>query len=170
MLKMEELKEVKKLVVYYSFEGNTKLIGETIANSIEADLLELKPQKELSSKGFAKYFWGGSQVMMKKKPDLLPLNKNPLDYDIIFIGTPVWAWTYAPPLKTFFSNVNLSNKKIGLFSCNGGQNGKTFQNMKAELGQNVFIGEMEFFEPLVKNREENIHKAKEWVKDILKNL
>lgn len=167
---MEKSSKNKKLVIYYSFEGNTKLIAETIANDIQADLLELKPQKELNSKGFMKYLWGGSQVMMKKKPDLHPLDKNPQDYDIIFIGTPVWAWTFAPPLKTFFSTVRFNDKKVALFSCNGGQNGKTFENMKAELEHNDVIGEIEFFEPLVKEKEKDIHRVKEWTKDILKNL
>ncbi|MCK5289167.1 MAG: flavodoxin, partial [Candidatus Omnitrophica bacterium] len=86
---------MKKIVIFYSFEGNTKLIAESIAKTIGADLLELKPKSEMQSKGFMKYVWGGKAVMMKAKPELLPMDKDIKGYDILFIGTPVWAGTYA---------------------------------------------------------------------------
>ena len=56
---------MKTLIVYYSYEGNTKIIAETIGKSIEADIMELKPEKEMTSKGFMKYVWGGRAAVMK---------------------------------------------------------------------------------------------------------
>ncbi|SDK07557.1 flavodoxin family protein [Natronincola ferrireducens] len=167
---IEKKLELRKLVIYYSFEGNTKFIAENIAKITDADLAELKPKKELTSKGFMKYIWGGSQVMMKKRPELYPLEKNPEDYDIIFIGTPVWAWTFAPPLSTFFHSNSLQNKKIALFSCNRGQNGKTFENMKKELEGNDILGEIELFDPLLKDKNKNLQKIEEWIKGMFINL
>ena len=41
---------MKKLVIFHSFEGNTRQIAETIANPVDADLLELKPKTEIPSK------------------------------------------------------------------------------------------------------------------------
>ncbi|SET16226.1 Flavodoxin [Natronincola peptidivorans] len=162
--------DLKKLVIYYSFEGNTRFIAEAIARSIDADILELKPKQEIASKGFMKYVWGGSQVVMKKRPELCPLDVDPLDYDVIFIGSPVWAWTFAPPLNTFFDAVKITKKKVALFSCNGGQNGKTFDNMEAVLQSNEVIGKIEFLDPLKKNKEKNAEKAEEWAKTIVNNL
>ena len=49
---------MKKLVVFYSYEGNTKFIAKTIAESINEDILELKPVKDMDSKGFMKFIWG----------------------------------------------------------------------------------------------------------------
>ena len=80
---------MKKLVVFYSFESNTKFIAENIAGEINADILELKPKKDIRSRGFMKYFWGGRAMTMKTRPELMPLDKNPQDYDLLFIGTPV---------------------------------------------------------------------------------
>jgi len=59
---------MRSSVVYYSFGGNTRFIAESIAEAVGADLLEIKPKKELSSKGFMKYLWGGRQVVMGEKP------------------------------------------------------------------------------------------------------
>jgi len=159
---------MKILVIFYSFEGNTKLIAENIAETINADILELKPKKEIKSRGFMKYIWGGQKVLMKTKPELLPLDKNPEEYDVLFIGTPVWAWTYAPPLNTFFSTCLLSNKRIALFGCHGGGKGRIFDKMKAVLKGNQILGEIDFRDPSKMNTDTNIQRAKKWAEDIMK--
>jgi flavodoxin len=161
---------LKSLVIYYSFEGNTKLIGDSIAKEINADVLVLKPEKEIQSKGFMKYFWGGKQVYMKEKPNLLPFDKNPNDYDTIFIGTPIWAWTYTPALSSFFDKVTLENKNIALFCTHGGNPSNTFTSMKDKMPNNHFVGESDYFMPLIKNTQTNIEKAKSWSQDIVQRL
>jgi len=111
----------------------TAFIAQTIASEINADLLELKPIKEIKARGLITFISGGKQVMMKEKPKLLPLSKNPDDYDLIFLGTPVWAWNFSPPLRSFFDQVKLQNKKVGFFCCYSGQIGKTLINMKRTI-------------------------------------
>ncbi|MFX0059578.1 MAG: flavodoxin family protein, partial [Candidatus Heimdallarchaeota archaeon] len=91
------------LIVYYSLTGHTKFIAETIKAAINADILALKPVKELKSDSSMKYMWGGAQATMKKKPKLEEFSIDPLAYDLIFLGTPVWAWTFTPPIRSFLS-------------------------------------------------------------------
>ena len=159
---------MKMLFIFYSFEGNTKLIAENIAKEINADILEINPVEKIKSKGFMKFFWGGKQAMMNEKPPLVPFNINPNNYDIIFIGTPVWAWGPAPPIKSFFEQCKISEKKIALFCCHGGAKGKTLEKMKSALGENNnFIGQIDFIDPLKKNTEKNINLAINWAKNIL---
>ena len=158
---------MKTLVIYYSFSGNTKLIANTIATELNADVLELKPPKTLINEtGFMRYLWGGGQVIMQEKPKLLPFNVNPLDYDLIFIGTPVWAFSFAPPFKTFFSTTKLTNKKIALFCTHAGAMGKTLDNMKQELSNNTIVGEINFFEPLKSQTKEKIILTQKWSQSI----
>jgi flavodoxin len=158
---------MKKLVVFYSFEGNTKLIAKHIAQEIAADLLELKPQNESTPKGVLKYLWGGKQVIMKEKPQLVPFDKDPCNYDIIFIGTPVWAWSYAPTLNTFFITTSLSNKKIALFCCHAGHKGQVFSKMRKVLTGNQILSEIDFVNPLKYNKDSSIQKAKEWARNLM---
>jgi len=154
---------LKKLVIFYSLDGNTKFISETIAQTIGADLLELKPVKDINNQGAAKYFWGGRQVIFKTKPELQALNLNPADYDLIFIGTPVWAFTFAPALKTFFSQTKLTNKKIVVFCSHEGHPGKTLENMADELHANEIISQQDFLGPYGENNQANEQKAIDWV-------
>lgn len=154
---------VKALVVFYSLEGNTKFIAEIIAKELKADLLALKPQKEISSKGFMRFVWGGKQVLMKEKPHLLPLKKNASDYDLIIIGTPVWNFSFSPTIRSFFSQVKLKNKKIALFCSHSGSPKKTINNMKYELKDNKIVAEIEFCNVL-ENKIQNTKLAKKWIK------
>lgn len=160
--------ENKILVVYYSLEGNTRLIAKAISEKLSADILEVKPKKDIDSHSKMKYLIGGKQSVTKEKPELVSYDVNVDDYDILFIGTPVWAWTFAPAIRSFFAKTNLKGKKIALFSCNGGANGKTFENMKSELSGNEFLGEIEFKDPLKNDGEENVERVKKWAYDICK--
>jgi len=159
---------MKKIVVYYSLEGNTKFVAQKIAEAIGADLLELKPKKEIvKPHSLSKYFWGGKQVMMRERPELLPFVQNPQDYDVLFIGTPVWAWNYTPPINTFLADAKLTGKKIALFCSNGGAIGKTFENMEKELTGNKIVGKIDFKEPLKNNPQECEEKVKRWAIEII---
>ena len=157
----------KILIVYYSLDGSTRLIANEIAEELKADILELKPIHDVPASGFMKYFWGGKQVMQKQKPDLAPYDKKAEDYDIIFMGTPVWASSYAPAFETFFLNTKLEGKKIALFCCQGGQPGKTFINMEQKLAGNDIISKIDF---TTRGKDSKIHveKAREWAASIIK--
>lgn len=157
---------MKKLVVYYSLDGNTAFIAKAMARAVEADLLELKPESRMT-RGAMKYFWGGRQVMLQKKPVLQPLAIDPRDYDMLFIGTPVWVWTYAPALTSFFSSIPLQAKKIALFCCHSGSKGKTFENMRKRLSGNHILAQMDFIDPLRGHQDQSAQRAIQWARNTL---
>ena len=159
---------MKSLVIYYSLDGNTRFISEVIAKACGADILELKPKDEKKVTGFKKYLWGGRQVFKREKPEIMPFDKVPQDYDFLFIGTPVWAWRHAPAVETFFSNVSLRNKKIALFCCHGGGKGRTLEKMADRLEGNEIVGKMDFKEPLRHNKDASSERTMQWVSQILK--
>lgn len=155
----------KALIVYYSLEGNCDFIAKEIKNNINADMLRLEPKKQVNPKSFSKYIWGGTQVFMRRKPELLDFKVNMEEYDTLFIGTPVWAWTFAPPLASFFESVDIRGKKIAFFACHEGQLGKTFNKLQGKLSKdnNKFIGQIDFFNPLKHDAENAKEKLKNWV-------
>lgn len=158
----------KSLVIYYSLEGNTGLIAKAVAETLQADLSELQPVKGIPNKGFFKFFWGGKQVIMKEQPELQPLKVNPAEYELIVLGTPVWAGNYAPAFRSFFAQYPLKGKQIALFCCYSGSEGKTIEALKAELPDNAFLGSIGFLNP-GKTPEKSIQTAKEWAKSLLEN-
>ena len=161
---------MKKLVVFYSYEGNTKLIAGNIAQVIEADLLEIKPEKEMRFKGFMKYIFGGLQTVLGRKPPLKEFDKDPNDYDIIFIGTPVWAYRQSPPIKTFMEDHLPTGKMLAFFCSNEGNIGKTFENMNGWASGNEVLGEKDFIAPLQKDQIKTIKTARDWALSLMESL
>lgn len=158
---------MKILVVYYSLDGNTKLIAESIAGAVNADMLELKPVKEITRNNFLKIFAGGKQAITKAEPELMSFNVKSEDYDVIFIGTPVWAWTYAPALRTFFKKVKLKDKKVALFCCHGGGPRNFFEKFEEAVAGNSILGKVEFKDPIRNAKERDVQMAKDWAKLII---
>ncbi|NHJ32041.1 MAG: flavodoxin family protein [Asgard group archaeon] len=161
---------VKTLVVYYSFEGDSKFIGDAIAKELEADVLELKLEKETKSKDYMKKYLGEKQVLMKTEPLLKPYEIKPQDYDLVIIGTPVWSGTYAPALRSFFHIEEIKNKKIGLFYCFTVKAGRVSRRMKNRLRGNEFIGDIGFKDPLKGDKELALKRVKSWVDGLMEYL
>lgn len=161
---------MKTLVIYYSKTGNTKLIAENLAQKLNADILALKPKKEIKSDGFMLYFRGGFQSMTKKKIKLESIETDFTDYDLILLGTPVWAWRLNPVVRSFLNTAKFKNKKFGLFCCCADSGKNVLMEMREILLDNEILGEIEFIEPLKKNTELEIERAKQWVKEIINKV
>lgn len=161
---------MKSLIVYYSYEGNCEEITKAIKEVTNADVLCIEPKKENKTKSLYRFIWGGIQVYMTKKPELVPYEINLNSYETIFIGTPVWFGTYAPPINTFLSENEIKNKNIGLFICSGGNKRNTFSNFEKELEGNKIIGELELIYPIKNGIEEAKEKAKEWAKECMNKI
>lgn len=157
---------MKAIIIYYSLDGNVKLLSETMAQELGADILPLKLKKEIKNDSFMKYFWGGKQVVMKETPELEKVDLNLDNYDLIILGTPVWAGSYAPALRSFLEQVNLSGRKVALFCSHEGGIGLTIANLKNKLRNSEIISSTDFLAPLKKGKEAALEKALSWTKTL----
>jgi flavodoxin len=137
---------------------------------IEADILEIKPLKEMRSKGFIKYIFGGLQTLFGKKPTLREFDKNPNEYDVIFIGTPVWFYRQTPPIRSFMEDHLPKGKKLVFFCSYEGDLGKTFKNMNKWASNNEVLGESAFFAPKKKDQIKTINTARNWALELVRSL
>ena len=115
----------KVAVVYFSWskDGNTRFAAETIARKSDAKIFEIKPKKPYSSDfraccDEAKPECYGKQLRPIRQVEGLDLSQ----FDVVFIGTPNWYGTMAPPVRTFVTeNASaLMGKTLCLFQTNGG--------------------------------------------------
>lgn len=157
---------MKTLIVYYSLEGNTKFVAQELANIIEADTLELTPEKPIKASGFSKYIWGGKQVVTNELPKLKPYSFNQNDYQQIVIASPIWASRFTPAIATFLAD-NIVNGKIALIATNdGGKCEKAFKGIEEKLPNSEISGKLGLRSPL-KNKEETIIKLKLYSENLL---
>lgn len=134
-----------RLVVYFSLDGHTAALAQAIAQAVEADLLELVPEKPYPRRGFRKYFLGGFKALRKEAPPLRPLAKDPLAYGMVFLGTPIWAGHPAPPLWSFLRQVDLTGRQVVLFCTCGHGPGAGLNELRAALGKKAEIVDEKIF-------------------------
>ncbi|MBR1418174.1 MAG: NAD(P)H-dependent oxidoreductase [Synergistaceae bacterium] len=115
----------KKLVAYFSASGVTKGIAAKLAEALGgADLYEIKPKVPYTN---ADLNWNNNNSRSRdemrdkaSRPELADRSANISDYDVIFLGFPIW-WYVAPTIiNTFLEAYNFSGKTIILFATSGG--------------------------------------------------
>ena len=155
---------MKALVVYYSRSGNTKAVAQLIAGAASGDLEELIEIGE-NRKGFLGWIRAGRAGMTKQASRIEPLKASPADYDIIYVGSPVWGWNLAPAVRSYLSQTDFGTTPIALFcTMSGSGQEKTFTSMReAASGANV-VGEMAVQEAALKNPDELNRRVSDWVK------
>lgn len=152
---------MRTAIVYYSMSGNTKYVADKIAGELkdsdEVDIIRIEPEKAYPDKGARKFFWGGKSAVMGEKPKLQPYEFEAEEYDRIIIGTPVWASSFAPPIRTFIhENPDIQGKKIAVFICfRGGGADKAISRMKKYIGIEKFEAELVLIDPKENIKPEN---------------
>lgn len=115
---------MKKAVVFYSLSGNTQAAAKEIAEGIDADLIELKLVKPFPTEKSKQLALGGMQAMFGMKPAIQELSKNIKEYDVLILGTPIWAGTIAAPVHSFLNKYQVLDKIVAVFTFSGGGDNK----------------------------------------------
>jgi flavodoxin len=157
----------KVLVIYYSLDGATEAIAQKLALTLEADVSVLKPLKDFNPKGFIKYILGGYQVIRKQKPELTLINLDFNKYDLIFIGTPVWAGSFTPAVRTLIDSNLINKKKVYLFFTHGGGNNHVLEDAKKIIDKNNTFGGGLGFLSVKKNLGNRLNAAQQWATKII---
>ena len=112
----------KVLVVYYSQSPNqnTKIVAEWIHQQVGGDIFEIEMVTPYSDSYRQVLEESKRDNAAGIKPEIKPFKQDPADYDIIFIGSPVWYGTYAPPVGSFLASTDWSGKIIVPFCTHGG--------------------------------------------------
>lgn len=125
----------KKLVAYFSASGVTGKVAKDLAEAAGADLYEIKPAVPYTH---ADLNWqdknARSTLEMRDKssrPAMADKDAKVADYDVIFLGFPIW-WYVAPTIiNTFLEAYDFSGKTVILFATSGGSGfGKAVDGLK----------------------------------------
>ena len=126
----------KKLVAYFSASGVTKKVALRLAQEELAELFEICPKIEYTS---ADLNWmddnSRSSLEMKAqscRPEILNKLDNLDQYEIIYLGFPIWWYVEPRIIDTFLESYNFSKKQIEPFATSGGSGiSNVVENLKA---------------------------------------
>ena len=120
----QDVQDHKVLVAYFSATGTTKGVAEHIANGLNADIYEIVPEDPYTDADL-NYNDNNSRTTIEMndpnaRPAISGSVENMEQYDIIFVGYPIW-WGEAPRIvSTFMESYDFSGKTIVPFCTSGG--------------------------------------------------
>ena len=126
----------KALVAYFSASGVTAKMAEKLARGIGADLFEIKPETPYTN---ADLDWQNSKsrssVEMNDRnarPAISEKKDNMAEYDVVFVGFPVWWYREPSIIDTFMEQYDFSGKTVVPFATSGMSGiGESGRNMNA---------------------------------------
>lgn len=120
----KENKQMKALVAYFSATGTTKGVAQQLAEVTGADLHEIKPEKPYTD---ADLDWQDKQsrstIEMEDKssrPAITEKLPNMQEYDVIYVGFPIWWYTCPTIINTFMESYDFKGKTVIPFATSGG--------------------------------------------------
>lgn len=126
----------KVLVVYYSLSGQTEKIARQIAEMTDGELYKVKVEETYSTPSV--YMKSKKEYESKQYPKLAAELPDFAQYDMVFVGGPVWWYTMAVPLFSLLEVADFGGKKVVPFSTQGSNFGAFFKDFN-ELAKNADI-------------------------------
>lgn len=110
---------MKTLLVYYSRSGHTEQIAKEIARQCKADIDRIR-DADVDRSGLWGYLRSGWQALSRATPPIQRVGKNPADYELVVIGTPVWNWGLAAPVRSYARQHAGEFRQLAFFCTEGG--------------------------------------------------
>lgn len=124
----------KTLVVFYSRSGTTRRIAEALSATLKCDLEEITEPRPRT--GFPGYIRSLLEAGRKRPSTILPKKHEVSSYDLVVIGTPVWAWSLSSPVRAYLMATASQLPKVAFFCSLGGSGSESaFAQMTAIVGK-----------------------------------
>ena len=156
----------KVLIAYFSHSfGNTRQIAHMIQKETGGDIFEIKPKTPYTKVHKDVVAQARKEIDAGFKPELVAMPEKLDEYDVIFVGTPNWWNTMAPPVATFLPNHDFSGKTLVPFTTHGGSGlGRYPEDMKKLCPKANFLEGETFSRNSIPNSGDAVAK---WIRRIM---
>lgn len=144
---------MKTLIVYYSRSNVTKKIAEMLREKLDCDIEEITDNGKY--KGKIGYIKGGLAATTKRTTKINEITKNPNDYDLVIIGTPVWASNMSTPIYSYLIKYSDQINDFASFcTCINGGYEKALENIgkiiKKQAKSEMYLTRKDIEKPIEK--------------------
>lgn len=152
------------LVAYFTWSENTRKIASLIHKEIGGTICEIQPAVPYPTSYRAVVEQAKKEIQAGYKPPLKSKIDHIESYDTIFVGSPNWWGTIAPPIATFLSEYDLSGKTIVPFCTHGGGGkGRISSDIAKLCPQSTILNVFEIYGSDAGNAQA---KVSEWLRKI----
>jgi flavodoxin len=142
---------MKTLIVFFSLTGNTRKIAQAISDELNGTLEEIQDTRNRN--GIAGYLLSIMEALFKKRSKIQEVKHDPSAYDLVIIGTPVWAFNISSPVRTYLEQKKKSINAAAFFvTCTASGGKKVLQDMTNLYGKKASA--------LLEIKEEDIKSGK----------
>lgn len=128
-----EMERKRILVVYYSRSGVTRAIALELGQMQDADVEEILDRRGRA--GPFGYLRSLVEAIRQRPADIMPTTKDPLSYELVIVGTPIWAGSVASPVRAYLIANKSGFRNVAFFCSLGGRGSETaFAQMRALIG------------------------------------
>ena len=110
----------KTLVAYFSHSGNTRTVADLIQKHTGGDLFEIVPARPYPEQYRTLTEQAKKEIETGYRPELKQKPTDLGQYEVIFVGSPCWWGTIAPPVASFLAAYDLKGKTIVPFMTHEG--------------------------------------------------
>jgi hypothetical protein len=122
---------MKTLIVFYSRTGCTRAVAGKLAPLLGADLEDLRETADRS--GALGYLRAGRDAAQGRPAELLPGVRRADGYDLVVVGTPVWAFTMCPAVRAWLMREAAGLRAVAFLCTQGGSGAERAMRHMAEL-------------------------------------
>ena len=120
----------RTLVVYYSRTGTTRRLAEALAKALGADIEPIVDRTNRS--GILGYLRSIAEALQRRHAPAEPAKIDPRSYDLVVVGTPVWAWSASSPVRSYLAANRERLPDVAFFCTMGARGGeRAFEEMQA---------------------------------------
>lgn len=148
---------MKILVAFYSRDGHTRRVAEIFADGLKADIDEIEDKKP--RKGILGFLRAGYDAT-RGRTTVISHSKNPADYDVVIVGTPVWNGRVTPAIRTYLAENREKVKKAVFFATCARRAGKCLHQM-----HEIYGGEVVAEKVILRNK---IDEARQFIEELKK--
>ncbi|MDG6224786.1 MAG: hypothetical protein QCI82_04650 [Candidatus Thermoplasmatota archaeon] len=141
---------MKALVVYYTRTGRTQAAARQVSEILKCDVEGIR--EGMSRKGLLGYLRSGIDGLLKRRSPIIPPRKDPSKYDLLILGTPLWAGRISSPARSYLAGFARSLPPTILLCTSSGTATKDVSSdFEAEAGNEPldvhFVSEEEASDP-----------------------
>lgn len=160
------------LVAYFSWSGNGQQMARWISEETGGDLFRIVPSEPYGEDFDSCADRAKNELDNEIRPELSEhINADTMaQYDVIYIGFPVWWYDLPMPVWTFLEEYDLSGKTIiPFFSHNGSSNGANSLDRIEKLANGATVRTDDALSLYGSSVADSEKEVKDWAADLIKN-
>jgi flavodoxin len=134
MSRITRMAESRTLIVYYSRSGTTRKVAKSLSALLHCEIEKIVEAKERS--GVLGYLRSAMEAGRKRPSSIIPPKMDPASYDLVIVGTPVWAWSVSSPVRAYLMAYRARLPDVAFFCTFGARGGESaFAEMETIVGK-----------------------------------